>query len=505
MKFVGFAEFGPDQAKYNQAMTDIATNVYPRNVGQDSVSYGPMFGISSFKPTSNNRVMGCISILNTGGSIETVIGTQDSLMRYDSVSAGFVSIGSGYSTPTNQFWDMVKFADNIIVTNGVDPIKYWDTGASAEFTTLASAAPLAKYLAVSQHGFLFAGNIVIDGRIEPESVQWSANQDPFTWPEPGSLEAQQKLSDYVPLTGDTGQIMGLVPDLANASIAIFREFGISRATFTGDPPFSFDVVEGAKGTPASKSIVQDGNLCYYLGQDGFYVFDGLNSTNISFGKVSEFFNNDLDKSSYHRIIGMKDAKQSIIMWAYPSNTSTNGNPNRILIYNTQLKMFSIAEYQIEYMAPIKSFSITLEDIDTLFGPNLDEDVPISLDSPSLIGGQNVNAFFNTDHELCFPNSQALEAQIGTVEFNSNDSRRLRINMSRPIVDLGNGSLTVNIGHRTRLGDLTSWSPNSTPTSDGYCPVLVDNRYVKGRITISTGSTWNHAQGIELNIKPGANR
>src|SRR5690606_11281656 len=112
----------------------------------------------------------------------------------------------------------------------------------------------------------------------PERVWWSKQGDPTSWPTPGTSTARAAQSDFQDLVGDGGWCQGLVTGLQGADFVVFQERALWRAIYVGgDVIWQFDPVEGARGTPAPGSIVQSGGLCWFLGEEGFYEFNGVSA------------------------------------------------------------------------------------------------------------------------------------------------------------------------------------------------------------------------------------
>jgi hypothetical protein len=121
---------------------------------------------------------------------------------------------------------------------------------------------------------------------QPQRVWWPAIDDPTNWPTPGTSAAAAVQSDYQDLVGDAGWVQGIVGNLGTADGAVFQERAVIRMQYVGPPAiFAFSTAEGVRGTPAPGSLVQVGNLVYYLGEDGFYVFDGSQSMPIGFAEA----------------------------------------------------------------------------------------------------------------------------------------------------------------------------------------------------------------------------
>ena len=116
---------------------------------------------------------------------------------------------------------------------------------------------------------------------------------------------------------------------------IFQERAIVRMDYVGSPAiFQFTEVEINQGTKYPKSCIRVGDLSFFIGLDGFRVFDGNQSVQIGVNKVDRFFFDDLDVSYDYLISSAIDFDRHIVMWAYPSREIGAGAVNsRILFYN----------------------------------------------------------------------------------------------------------------------------------------------------------------------------
>ena len=129
-------------------------------------------------------------------------------------------------------------------------------------------------------------------------------------------------------------VTGLVSNLGGADGAVFFERGVQRMIYQGPPAiFGFYPAEGVRGCNASNSIVQVGPVVYYLGEDGFYVFDGTSSQPIGAQRVDKWFFGNVDQTHIDKVIGAVDAINKIVFWVYPSIGSTDGVCDQVLLYN----------------------------------------------------------------------------------------------------------------------------------------------------------------------------
>src|SRR5690606_34055770 len=220
---------------------------------------------------------------------------------------GDVSKSGGYTTGTTEAWKFAQYKDLIAATNYGDAIQAWTLDTSTEFVDLSGDAPQARYIEMIDPGFLMVGNTVDgdDGAVT-NRVSWSAIGDPTSWPTPGTASAESVQSDIQDLpTG--GWVQGIVGAVGGARGAVFMDRSIFRIEYEGPGAvFGFYEVERARGCPAPGSIVHLGAFVFYLGDDGFYLFDGTRSTPIGARKFDKTFYADLDQNYLHRISATHD-------------------------------------------------------------------------------------------------------------------------------------------------------------------------------------------------------
>ncbi|MDE2100409.1 MAG: hypothetical protein KGL39_24365 [Patescibacteria group bacterium] len=359
--------------------------------------------------------------------------------------------------------------------------------------TIQTIAPKARYIDVAK-GFLIAGNTYDETYgAQPQRVWWSALNDPTNWPTPGTTTAATYQSSYNDLLGNGGWITGVVGNLGTADVAVFLEREVWRGVYSG-PPLTFEwfPAEGVRGTRAPNSLVHMGPFVYYLGEDGFYVFDGTSSQSIGAEKVDKTFFSKLDQNYFDRIYGAADPLNKVIYWVYPS-VSANGIPDSVLIYNWFLQKWSSASLNIEVLMRAQTFGYTLDSV-----PGTFDQWSVPFDSRQWTGGSIIFAGFDNTHSLAFFNGPSLEATIETTETSPFDGYYAQLTDCRPLID--GGTPTVSFGYRNRLIDTQVYNSGTTINSIGTCPQIVNGKYLRGKIVIPAGDTWTHFQGIETNVR-----
>lgn len=371
-------------------------------------------------------------------------------------------------------------------------------GSSGAITpTIATIAPTAKYLATAKSFLLAANTTDAVSGTQVQRVWWSALNDPTNWPTPGTAAAAEVQSDYNDLFGEGGAIQGIVGNLGNADAAVFMEHAVWRLVYAGPPAvFDFFPALGVKGCPAPGSIIQLGNLVYYLGEDGFYSFDGANSNPIGANRVDKTFFADLDQSNIDRINATVDPVNKLIIWAYPGAGNVNGNPNHLLLYNWQIDRLTIVDATVETLTKVLSFGYTIDQLYTVLGYTF-QTLPYPLDSRVWTGGLPSLACFDTSHKLNYFSGPNMAATVDTAEVQPFPGRRALVKNARPLAD--GGAPSVAIGTRNRTEDAVSYGTATALNSLGTCPQRANGRYIRAEITLPAGATWSHIQGVELEI------
>ena len=161
---------------------------------------------------------------------------------------------------------------------------------------------------------------------------------------------------------------------------IMQDTAITRATFVGTPVvFQFDEVIWTLGLIAPGAAVQLGDRIYFLSEKGFYeLVAGSQLKPIGVGRVDQTVLTDLDSNNLHRITAVSDPNNNRVVFGYPGQGSTDGTPNKLVIYDPALDKWSEAEQEHEMLWVAAGAATTLEDLDAPY-PDIDT-MDVSLDS-----------------------------------------------------------------------------------------------------------------------------
>lgn len=482
--YIQLGEWLPDLPDYINPGLTVAKNCIP-----DANFYSQF---KSFQESSSNglnaRCQGADSFLGDDLTAYVIAGDSTKLYRLIAATNSYsdISIVSGYSTPIDATWYFAQISNRIIATNYANNIQSYVMGSSALFADLGGTPPKAKFV-VNIRNFILLGFL----NNLPYTCQWSDFNAPTTW--------SGGLANTATLESGSGAIMGIV---GGEYGVLFRDKAIYRINYIGAPyVFEFVQVEKDRGCLASNSIVPFSNNIFYLGQDGFYIFDGNQSTNISNNKVSQFFFNNVNPSYFYRIKSCLDINNQNIITVYPDGQSTDGTPNRALIYNYQNNKWSYIEtINLETIFISRSLGYTIDTMNQV--SSTIDGLTYPFDSRFWAGGNLLVSGFSSNHKSGGFTGSALDATLATGEANiAQGVNRTVSPWIKPIYS-GSGSVTVTIGSKNNTNDSVTNSGAVMMNNAGLCPVRINARYIRAQMDITGG--FDKAQGFELvGVNPGA--
>ena len=477
---MNFDEWLPDQPGLTGAVKE-ALNVVPQAVG-----YGPLRTPVDYSQAASETINNVVAGRDpASGNTEVFAGGSTKLFKLDSndLSLDNVSKAGGYTTPTEQKWRFTQFGDVLIAANGDEVLQYWELGTSTAWADLDAAAPTARYLTVVRD-FVVAG---YTSGTDSQKVQWSGINDETAWTTTSTNQSDyQIIPDGGSVQGITGGEFGIV----------LMERSIYRMSYVGTPSiFQFDNISRNLGCFEPNSIVQYQGITYFLSDDGFYACNGTQVVGIGSEKVDRFFFNDLDEAYSYKMSATVDPIKNLVIWAYPSSGS-NGNVDSLLIYNFEVKRWSRAEVTVGFVAQSATPAFTLEALDA-FGTV--DTISTSFDSRVWTGGKSQFVGGSGAKIVTFSGSSLTGTlQTGDIEI---PGRTSSINMSRPLVDAGQGQVAV--ATRNRLVDAVSFGSYTAADSEGRAAFRTTGRY--HRLSVQPSGSWTTAIGIEFDIVPAGTR
>lgn len=484
MTIIPFGEWTPDQPDLSAGAT-VAKNVFPA-----AASYKPVKDISIQSTAADARITGMGGAEDSAGNAFSFVGDSTKLYRYSGGTLNNVSKSGNYTTAAGERWAFAEYGTRVIASNFSDPIQSFSVGSSSLFADLAAAAPRARTIATVRD-FLVCGNIFDSGDF-PNRVRWSALGDPTNWTT--STTTQSDHQDIF----EGGSVLAIA---GGEYGVVFLDRSVVRMSYVGAPLiFQFDQVASNRGLAARDAFTRVGDITFFLDRDGFYAFNGQTIQPIGVEKVDRYFWNDVNSNYLERITCASDPDNGLIFWSYPSTNSSDGEPDRIMVYNWRIGRWSYIEVDHQMVGKTLSVSYTLEQLDTI-NSNIDNHT-VSFDSPVYQGGQ-IQISVAKDNKLGSFTGANLAAIIETPESAVADTRRALVRSVRPIVD--GGTLTVQAAARNRVNDTFTFGTAAAQNAAGFCPLRSEGRYHRVRVNIAAGGTWNHAQGIEFDAVAGGLR
>lgn len=400
-----------------------------------------------------------------------------------------------YSTDGAERWEFVQWKDTVIATNFADPPQSISIGGSA-FGDLAGGPPKAKHVGIVAD-FVVFGNVDESGTRTPNKLVWSALGNELSYTADAATQA-----DFQVLVGAGGDIQHVSPGETGY---VFQEYSIWTMNYVGSPDiFQFNEVEVGRGTPAPASVARIGRFAFYLGQDGFYYFDGVQSHPIGAEKVDRTFYADLDTEYYDRVTGAIDPVNHLVLWSYPGAGSTGGAPDTIIFYNWVTQKWGYCEINTQIILRSFSTGYTLDGLDAV-NASLDA-LPFSLDSRAWQGGALLMSAFDSSNKLSNFDGAALTASIETPEMQHFENQRANVVYCRVQANSfsGTASVTLQIATRDQQKLAKSWSSAYSENGvNGIFDVRENGRYHTYRAVIA--NDFDNAIGVEVEAVPAGKR
>jgi hypothetical protein len=435
---------------------------------------------------------GAVTVLQLDGTGASYAGTEEALyslqpdLTWTDVTR---AVGGAYGVTSGERWRFTSFGDLIIATSYTDDIQKASISGGGAFQALGGTPPKARYIDVMRDFVVLA---CLDGN--ENRIHWSGLNDAEGWTIGTNSSDIQDFPSGGPVTGFLGGEVGYV----------FQRERVTRMTYLpgSDIIMQFDQVEGGRGLAAPNSLVRLGQEAFYLTSDGFYRMSLVNggAQPIGIGKWHDWFTNDIKPGSDLFVYGALTPANDAILWAYISKDSPSvTTPNKVVLYNFHLDEATTALLDVEAVAPWLTAGFTLDTINS-FG-DLDN-LPVSLDSPFWKGGAPIAGIIGTDNKLQHFEGSNMEATFITSD-GQREGRRTHINGIRPHIDTS--AVTVEIGGRERDSDVVSYGPVETMEDTGWVPTWVSGNYLRARIKVPAGSTWNVAKGFDVDFADAGKR
>ena len=213
-----------------------------------------------------------------------------------------------YSEATS--WSLDNFGQYLVgVHYDTGTLVEWQLGSSAVAAPVANAPTNNLGLVVTEERFIF----LLGAGGEPRKVQWCDKEANTTWTPAATNEA----GDFTLQT--TGQIMqGLN---TRGQTLIITDSDAFSAKYLGPPyVYGFNRVGTSCGAVSRMSAVDTDMGAFWMGQKGFFGFDG-NSVKELPCEVHDYVFDDINVNQQSKIWALSNTEFSEVWWFYPSANS----------------------------------------------------------------------------------------------------------------------------------------------------------------------------------------
>jgi hypothetical protein len=188
--------------------------------------------------------------------------------------------------------------------------------------------------------FLILGNTSEDGNPRPQRVRWSCLGDITAWKNvSGDITRQE--AGFGDLTDSVDWVQALRP--LGSYVVAYKERSIQLLNYVGGTTIwnKWPAIIGV-GVIGPKGMVDLGDEHIFIGNDNIYSFNGRDPAIAGDDIAKEFFRT-LDPDKVELIAGFFVEEVPELWFGYVSVNSSNGLPDRAIVYNTDTKAWSFRD------------------------------------------------------------------------------------------------------------------------------------------------------------------
>lgn len=219
---------------------------------------------------------------------------------------------SSYQPATT--WSLDNWGENLVACSTSDGKLYeWALNPAVPAAQIANSPENNQAMLVTEERFIFA--LGADG--DPRKVAWCDRENNTDWTATDINEAGDILLQT------SGAIQGGVRVRGRA--LIITDVDAHIATYQGSPyVYGFQRVGTACGTNAPKSIISVDNIAFWMGTNGFYVFDGSEPKELNCDVRGRVFKN-INRGQITQVYGVHLSQFSEVWWFYASEGSIDND------------------------------------------------------------------------------------------------------------------------------------------------------------------------------------
>lgn len=315
--------------------------------------------------------------VSDAGKRKMFVGTSTRLYLLNEGTGNYRILADGLGIPPRdeicpcdgRQYSVAQVGNVVLLSNNYDPVLYWKHDTSphgCDYRSVDYVSDLmnlgvyrAKVLA-SWQGFVFLGDVEVNGIKYPYRIYWSDFNAPLTWA-PGG----ESLALYTDLAA--GERVDRIEPLGG-QLRVYTSKGSERAIYEvllvgGDEIFSFrEIYRGPEGLAFRNSLVNIGDTHIYISEQdvmvlgefdrspkriewvhkaGGTILNGLASEVLkSFDGLAPF--GPINRNKCDQAIGGFDSVRDVVWFSWP--TDDNDCPNMSLALNLKYKSSTLVDH-----------------------------------------------------------------------------------------------------------------------------------------------------------------
>jgi hypothetical protein len=241
---------------------------------------------------------------------------------------------------TLRLWSQDNYGEDLIFNVRNGGVYYWDVGfgLTGRGVTLASLSTdpttptLATQVMVSdrdRHVIAFGANQGGSTALDPLSIRFASQEDPFTW----TATATNTAGDLRLGSGST--IVKAVE--TKREILVFTEVALYSMQYVG-PPYTFGIqmISNNISINGYNSTVAMDDTVFWMGDTEFYVYTGTTAPLLC--PLKDYVFNDFNFSEKDKVYAALNSEYNEVTWFYPSASSFEND--RYITFNYLEKVWT---------------------------------------------------------------------------------------------------------------------------------------------------------------------
>ncbi len=471
---VGFA---PDADSTTPGVLTDCAHLIPDIVGMVAAPAA----VPASVPELPDECIGTVIAEKMDGSRRVIAGTGNALYEMSTGNWVDVSDTGGYSGGSDVRWCFAQFGDDTVATNGIEPLQKSNVGAFAPI----AGAPTAK-IVFTVSSFVMAMNT------SEATDQWyccaAFNVDNWTT----SIDTQSAKGRLV---ATNGQITAGAR-LGEYAIA-YKARSLFIGQYVGAPEvWHWQQVSGGEaGCVGQDAICDIGGAHFFVGEAGFFLFDGTLPVPVADKQVRQWFLDNSDPGFRYRTQCIHDRQNDRVWVFYPSRGSDR--PDSALVWHVKARAWGRSDRSIEAVLNYIAGSITIDELPSV-APTIETLPDAAYDSQFWLSGGRSLAVFDTSHQLCTITGNAHNSSMTTGDY-GDDAAVTRLQRVRLRYAAGKGPEAATVRTFAKMNSGEDFVQKSTGTmTSGKFDVRQTGRWHRVKVNFTgdvkvIGATADYVQ------------